>query len=155
MPSDRSNSHEMAITVARTGRRLRPYQAGIISLALALAGCHGSTSYDWTPYQVKGRVLLASGRPLTAGRVTFVSSDGVLPSASGDIGADGKFALSTRAPGDGAVPGRYKVRIEPAQGRNRRPTRPIYPLKYIDEDSSDLFITVQAEPNQLQPITLK
>ena len=125
-----------------------------LPLALALAGCQGSGT-SVTTYEVKGRILLANGKPLTAGRVTFVAADGLRPEASGDLGADGGFVLSTRGSGDGAAPGRYKVRIEPEGAKARRPSRPIFPMKYIDEDSSGLDVTVRAETNQLEPITLK
>jgi hypothetical protein len=110
-----------------------------------------------TTYEVKGRIVLANGKPLTTGRVTFIASDDLRPPASGDLGPDGRFTLTTRDRGDGAAPGPYKVRIEPAEVRTkaRRAVRPIFPLKYVDEDSSGLTVTVRAEPNQLDPITLK
>jgi hypothetical protein len=124
-------------------------------LAVALAGCQGSEALG--TYEVKGRVLLANGKPLKAGRVTFVAADGSRPPASGEIGSDGQFRLSTRDPGDGAIPGLYKVRIEPASGKAqaRRASRPNFPLRYIDEDTSGLAVTVRAASNQLEPITLR
>src|SRR3954454_12179761 len=109
---------------------------------LVLAGCGGSGT-SFATYPVKGKVLLAAGKPLTQGRVTFVAADGLRPPASGDLGPDGGFSLTTRAEGDGATPGEYKVRIEPASGRapSTRTVRPAFPLKYIDEDSSHLTFT--------------
>jgi hypothetical protein len=106
-------------------------------------------------YEVRGKVLLASGKALSEGRVTFVAADGLLPQASGDIRPDGEFTLTTRDPGDGAAPGKYKVRIEPAETKNPRKSRPRFPVRYVDEDSSGLAVTVRAEPNQLEPFTLK
>jgi hypothetical protein len=100
-------------------------------------------------------VRLASGKALSAGRVRFVAADGLLPEASGDIQPDGDFSLTTRHPGDGAAPGKYKVRIEPAQSKKPGKTRPSFPVKYVDEDSSGLTVTVRAEPNELEPFTLK
>src|SRR5437763_1042435 len=122
-------------------RSLRSVLIYLLPLSLTLAGCQGSGASVST-YEVKGRILLANGKPLTAGRVTFVAADGLKPPASGDIGSDGTFALSTRDPGDGAVPGPYKVHIEPAGGTTRRASRPVFPLKYIDEDSSGLAVTI-------------
>src|SRR5438874_2585869 len=87
---------------------------------LAAAGCGGSDT-PFTTYPVKGRILLANGKPLTKGRVTFVAVDGLRPPASGEIGLDGSFSLTTRADGDGATPGEYKIRIEPASGPVRAP----------------------------------
>jgi hypothetical protein len=121
-----------------------------------LTGCQGSQA-PVTTYEVKGRILLANGKPLTTGRVTFIASDDLRLPASGDVGPDGGFTLTTRTPGDGAFPGPYKVRIEPAESKTkaRRAGRPPFPLKYVDEDSSGLTVTVRAEPNHLDPITLK
>jgi hypothetical protein len=123
-------------------------------LPVVLTGCQGSASSVQT-YEVKGKVLLKSGRALGAGRVTFVAADGLLPEAGGEIGPDGAFSITTRVAGDGAVPGKYKVRIEPAAGKNPKKTRPDFPVKYVDEDSSGLVVTVRAEPNQLEPFTLR
>jgi hypothetical protein len=124
-------------------------------LAVILTGCGGSTFSAPTTYEVKGRVVLSNGKPLSEGRVTFVAADGLLPEASGEIQPDGAFSLSTRVPGDGAAPGNYKVRIEPAASKNRRAMRPGFPVKYVDEDSSGLVVTVRSESNQLDPIILK
>jgi hypothetical protein len=124
-------------------------------LAILFTGCSGSSFSTLTTYEVKGRVELPNGKPLAAGRVTFVAADGLLPQASGDIQPDGAFSLSTRVPGDGAAPGKYKVRIEPAESKNRRATRPGFPVKYVDEDSSGLVITVRSESNHLNPIILR
>jgi hypothetical protein len=131
--------------------------AALSSLLLLLAaGCPGSGT-SFTTYPVKGHVLLANGKPLTKGRVTFVADDGLRPPASGELGSDGGFTLSTGANGEGAAPGQYKVRIEPvsAPAPATRAVPPRFPMKYIDEDSSGLTVVVKAEPNELQPITLK
>src|SRR4051794_38051925 len=68
----------------------------------ALFGCQGSSSSEPT-YEVKGKVLLPSGKPLSSGLVKFVSTDGTLPEVSGEIQPDGAFAITTRSPGDGAA----------------------------------------------------
>jgi hypothetical protein len=117
-------------------------------------GCEGARSSPPT-YEVKGKVLLRNGKALNAGRVTFIADDGLRPEATGEIGADGAFALTTRSRGDGAAPGTYKVRIEPAENKNPRKIRLSFPVKYVDEDSSGLVVTVRAEPNRLEPFTLK
>ncbi len=119
-----------------------------------LMGCGGSSSFVPT-YEVKGKVLLPSGKPLSTGRVTFVSTDGLVPEVSGEIQSDGTFSLTTRSPGDGAAPGKYKVRVEPAGRKNPRTRKRDFPVKYVDEDSSGLVVTVRAEPNQLEPFRLK
>jgi len=120
-------------------------------------GCRGSNgALDVTTYEVKGRVVLADGKPLTRGRVVFIPDDETGHEAAGQLGADGGFSLTTARPDDGAAPGRYKVKIEPAPPANaKKVASPAFPLKYIDEDSSDLRVTVKPEANQLDPIRLK
>ena len=83
-------------------------------------------------------MLLSNGKPLSAGLVKFVSADGTLPEVSGEIQPDGGFAITTRNPGDGAAPGKYKVRIEPVGRKDPRKSRLSFPAKYVDEDSSGL-----------------
>ena len=63
----------------------------------------------------------------------------------------------TGGSGDGAPIGEYKVRIEAAAGSisNPKSKKSLFPFKYTDEDSSGLFVTVKAEPNQLEPFVLK
>ena len=129
--------------------------AGAAAL-VGLVGCSGQPTSIGSTYEVKGQVLLADGKPLTTGRVTFLPVDPKVVPASGEIGPDGQFSLTTRSPDDGALPGEYKVRIEPAAAANpKKPARPPFPIKYIDEDSSGLVVTVKAEPNRLDPIRLR
>lgn len=123
-------------------------------LALAASGCSGEGKVSTVA--VEGRVLLADGRPLSRGRVTFVSADVSAPPASGELGTDGAFRLTTRDPGDGAAPGTYRVRIEPAAAPGAPPdAAPPFPTRYVDEDSSGIVVTVRGEPNRLGPFYLK
>jgi hypothetical protein len=122
-----------------------------------LAGLTGCGSKEvWIPevtdqaYPASGKVLLPGGKPLKSGRVELipVKEPGLI--AIGDIAGDGSFALKTREPNDGAVPGEYKVRIMiPEKAEFRRLAR------YRDEDSSRLKVTIKPEPNQLAAFVLK
>lgn len=134
----------------RVRRRTRAY----VGLLAALVGCGGTGGATEPTYPAEGRVLLASDRPLTGGRVALVPEGGLGTPASGEISPDGSFRLTTREPGDGAPAGRYKVRIEPPPpaGKARKPA---FPLKYVDEDSSGLVLTIRPESNRLGPIRLK
>jgi hypothetical protein len=128
-------------------------------LAGSIAGCSDANGFpSASKFEVKGQVLLRDGRPLESGRVVFVPQEPPALYANGEIGPDGRFALSTLKPGDGAAPGRYKVRIEPdpATVAGRHGLRKLrYPARYTDEDSSGITVTVRAEPNALDPIRLK
>jgi hypothetical protein len=145
-------------TRSAAGRWLRAGSLGLGLVALlGLSGCSRGGGSIGTTYEVKGQVLLANGSPLSSGRVTIVPTDPSIVPASGEIGPDGQFSLTTRTPGDGALPGDYKVRIEPAatDANPKKASKPPFPLRYIDEDSSGVKITVRAEPNRLEPIRLK
>ena len=130
---------------------------GSVLILAALAGCSDEYGASEPTFAVTGKVVLADGKPLTAGRVTFVAKDGLKPPASGEIAADGRFALTTRAPNDGAIPGDYKVRVEPAAAvAGNAALRGLrFPVKYVDEDSSGLTVTVKATENALEPIKLR
>jgi hypothetical protein len=142
------------------GRRSRRAGAAVLAAAMAtLSGCGRSDSLpSYQVYEVKGQVLLADGKPLGGGLITFVPKGDMPVSPSGVIGSDGSFALSTGGSGDGAPAGDYKVRVEAPQFQQAAPKarkKPIFPQKYNDEDSSGLVITVRAQSNQLEPIRLK
>jgi len=120
----------------------------VAAVGTAVAGCGQSSFRSGPDYPVKGKILLADGKPLRSGQVVFVSSETAL-SYVGPIGDDGGFELKQ---GDrvGAPAGNYKVRIE--INESSLPKRPgkssnlPFSAKYRDEDSSKLTATVKAEP---------
>lgn len=121
------------------------------ALALALvagAGCGGSSTEHPETVPVKGTVSY-QGKPLTSGTISFVSDTG--QTASGSIGSDGSYTLSTFAEGDGAVLGHHKVSvvaddqpgdIMPGSSPGYKPTKAVVPKKYNDPGSSTLEATV-------------
>jgi hypothetical protein len=109
-------------------------------------------------YEVKGRVLLADGKPLKGGFVTLVPKGDLPLSPGAEIGPDGTFSVVTGGSGEGAPAGDYKVRVEAPQFGTPAPRsrkKPVVPVRYTDEDSSGLVITVKPEANRLDPIVLK
>lgn len=131
----------------------------VVAAWAALAGCGKSDSLpSLKVYEVKGKVLLADGKPLDGGWIYFVPKGDLPLTPSAEIQPDGTFSISTGGSGEGAPPGEYKIRVEtpqlpPANPRSRK--KPIIPTKYNDEDSSGLLVQVRAEPNQIEPIILK
>ncbi len=144
------------------GIRGKVLWAGAAVLA-CLTGCGDGSSApgNATVYEVKGKILLPGGKPLSGGHVYFVPRDGAL-TPEAPIGPDGTFTLVSGPSGEGAPAGEYKIRIEPSdpslfattRPSNRRKTVP-FSAKYLDEDSSGLKVAVKAEPNRLEPIILK
>jgi hypothetical protein len=142
---------------ARGIRRLR-WAGGLVLVAsAALAGCSGRSDAlpAYQVYDVKGKVLLADGTPLSGGLITLVPKGDLPVSPSGEIGPDGTFSIVTGGSGQGAPAGEYKVRIETPQIPRAKNKKPLVPPKYNDEDSSNLAVTVRAESNQLEPIRLR
>jgi len=145
------------IDVDRRHRRTRRLSGLFVAVWAGLAGCRNSDSLPVLQlYQVKGKVLLADGKPLTGGLVTFVPKGDLPVTPSSVIASDGTFSLVTGGSGEGAPPGDYKIRVEapqlPSAANSKKPP---FPFKYTDEDSSGLVITVRADTNQLEPIRLK
>jgi hypothetical protein len=93
------------------------------------------------------------GQPVKDAVVTFTPKEG--RPASGTTDAQGKFRLSTFAPGDGAVPGAHTVTLTVAAGSapppmpgtpeaaNYKPEPLPFPPKYSDAQSSGLTATVE------------
>ena len=130
-----------------------------LSLA-ATAGLFGCGNADSLPklqvFEVKGKVLLADGKPLPSGWISFVPKGGLPVTPSAKIAADGSFSLVTGGSGDGAPSGDYKVRIEAPELRpDPRTRKTIFPNKYTDEDSSGIIVTVLPQENHLDPIRLR
>lgn len=82
-----------------------------VIVLLATAGCGGASG----PVPVRGTVTL-DGQPLANATVQFLAGSPDARDAMGTTDADGAFSLSTFKPGDGALPGKYKVVIQPPAG---------------------------------------
>jgi hypothetical protein len=139
---------------------LRQILGSLSAVALAmLAGCGQTTSLpSYAVYEVNGKVLLANGRPLTGGWISFVPKGALPVTPSAEIRSDGTFSLVTGGSGLGAPPGDYKLRIEAPQFQqvaSKAKRKPLFPTKYLDEDSSGLVVSVRADTNELEPIRLK
>jgi hypothetical protein len=77
---------------------------------LAVLGCSGDDGLG-TRYSVSGTVKY-KGTPVPKARISFVPAgkDGGSQGASGEI-ENGSYSLSTLSPGDGALPGEYRVTV--------------------------------------------
>jgi hypothetical protein len=129
--------------------------------ALFLAGMSGCGSGTKT---VKGTVTL-NGEPFAGAAVTYHPVDPGGRPANGTTDASGNFSLGTYKPGDGALPGAYRVTIgytepvhtvaEPGQGamltvmkqlqqanKASKKVEPKIPLRYNDEAKSGFKATV-------------
>lgn len=143
---------------------LRRHRVGAviaIGFALASAGCGGTKVYP-----VKGKVTF-DGKPMKGGgSIAFMpmtSQEG--KTAGGTIDPDGNYELMTNKPGDGSMPGEFRVVInqvvedEPeavgdGEGGLRKPKVLVaspdrIPEIYGDAYNSPLRATVQTEDNEI------
>ena len=87
-------------------------------MTLALIGCaEGPPSLDGgsiATVPARGKVMLADGKPLTGGMITLepLPEGGSTNQAMGEIKGDGSFDLRSSPTAAGAMPGKYRVRIE-------------------------------------------
>ncbi len=129
---------------------------------LALAGCGTRLSVPSTA-PVSG-VVTYKGKPLQGIRVTL-HAQGATPKAqyipTGQTGGDGKFTLSTGAPGNGAPPGTYVVTFEKPEIGSAAATGSVetevdaFGGKYSDPAKSEYTVTIEKGENSLQPFDLK
>lgn len=88
---------------------IQNWKQSLLALSLlAFAGCSGTEAVPGI-VRVTGEVTL-NGDPVEGATVTF-QPEGAARAASGRTDAKGAFKLTTLNPGDGALPGNYKVMI--------------------------------------------
>ncbi|MGO9462849.1 MAG: carboxypeptidase-like regulatory domain-containing protein [Isosphaeraceae bacterium] len=146
----------MSLTNRVTRARLFRFQAGGLMLLIVVSwvGCSESNPLgEQTFYPVKGRALLADGKPLTSGQVIFVATKSTITSTA-NIESDGGFTFKGLA-GDGLPAGEYKVRIEAGssgsvvKGPGRAPIAKLpFDGKYTDEDLSELTAIVTTDESK-------
>lgn len=128
-----------------TGRILCRFRVLIPLLALLAVGCASGR------HPVNGRVTYEDGTPVEAGTVIGEATvDGKSVGVQGGIDKDGSFSWGTERPGDGALPGTYKVIVVPqalgdaemAEGK-----QPAVAGKYTKFESSGLKFEVKPEKN--------
>jgi hypothetical protein len=148
--------------------RRTPFVRSLVAIASAafLLGCGGDASKPKLG-RVSGKVTY-NGQPVTKGIVSFVPRGGPGAqsgqSATGEIGPDGSYTLTTFENGDGAVLGEHSVLImareeDPAitghgmpipnaQGKLKiKPAKSLVPEKYATATNSPLRFTVQEGSN--------
>jgi hypothetical protein len=130
-------------TARAAGRFITWCLTGLV--VLVLVGCPERSPLEGVQlHPAKGKVLLVDGKPLTSGRVVFVSTKPPVTAAA-TIDGDGGFAFKG-IPGDGLPAAEYKIRIEPGSSGGTKGSRSKMSLpfatNYLDEDFSELKATV-------------
>ena len=132
-----------------SGHLVRFSRAATVAIAAASLACGCSRQ---TPvYPVSGRVTI-DGKPLVDAQISFRPAQG--PEAFGVLDSEGRYRLSTRAAGDGAVAGTHTVTLsqvtvglalEPGvPPKLEKPTPGAMPVpeKYLRAETSGLTATV-------------
>jgi hypothetical protein len=111
--------------------------------AVALSGCG-----DGRPARVPvaGKVLI-DGKPVVIGAVRFTPADG--RPATGELGPDGSFRLTTFEPGDGAVVGMHTVTIHSTEELSPTQFRWNVPKKYQATSTSGLSEKIDGPTDSL------
>ena len=136
----------------------------ILAFALPAGGCGDGAeqkTIDLKDQVVTGKVQLASGKPLTKGRVVLTpvkESDAPL---YGAIGRDGAFTLTAAGlgmagKGMGVTHGEFRVSVETDNYLpGVKPKGLTFPAKYLDPATSELTATITPETKELAPFVLK
>lgn len=122
-------------------------RAALLMALACFAGC-GDGRPERVP--ISGQVLI-DGKPLELGRV-LVHVENHRP-ATGKVGPDGRFELSTYVKGDGCVLGTHQVTVNGGEVINANTIRWHAPPKYDSKNTSGLVIDVE-EANEPKVIEL-
>lgn len=117
------------------------------ALAAALVGLVGCGDSGPKIVPVSGTVFI-DGQPLTYGHIQVVPT-GWRP-ASGRIGADGRFTLTTTEPNDGCAVGTHAVAILAGESITPENTKWHAPQRYADAKSSNLSVTITGPTTDLK-----
>jgi hypothetical protein len=132
------------------GTRFRPAAVGLGAAVLTALGCGGSDGP--ATYPVRGKVVYKGAgdvAKLAGGQVHFESAAGPRVTASGEIAADGTFAVWCHLDGkdrEGVPAGEYKVCVRPPKDDDTPRRGPLHP-RYQTFDKSGLKATVTAGTN--------
>jgi hypothetical protein len=141
-------------THTTSGVRTAPGLRSVLSAAAMAALLVGPFSGCAEPFEhprtfpVSGKVT-HKGQPVPKGTITFQPDQG--QAAVGEIQPDGTYRLSTFSPGDGAVPGHYKIFVIantadptkiPGSTPGWTPPKDLIPPKYNKVETSGLEATV-------------
>ncbi len=122
-----------------------------LAAIVVLSGCLLSTfsgCSDGRPRRVRvaGQVLI-DGEPITLGNIRIVPADA--RAATGSIGPDGSFTLTTFEKNDGCVPGTHPVVITAFETISAGAIRWMAPPTYRDLDTSGLSVTIDKPTDAL------
>ena len=122
---------------------------GVFLVILAVACAAGCGNPNGT-VKVTGKVSIGGQPPPAEGRVTFTvvkPADG-FPNrpAMAKFGTDGKYSATTYDPGDGLLPGSYKIFVECYEtppNMEGKPVKSHVDKKYMNGETSGLELLIE------------
>jgi hypothetical protein len=93
-------------------------------------------------------IVLIDGQPLTKGSVQVMPTGH--RAATGTIGPDGRFTLTTNDDGDGCVTGTHPVRVIGNENVGPSDIRWLAPKKYSSPEESGLKVTIDGPTKDLK-----
>lgn len=140
---------------SRTARsNFAPRRLACVLAILVCCGCDNRPARDLAPVQ---GIVLFDGKPLQEGAIITTPEHG--RGAHGTIDANGRFSLSTRGLGEGAMVGPHQVAVVVTSGDSSAAVNPeaeitlAVPSRYAQAASSGLNIDVK--PNQINDVTFE
>jgi hypothetical protein len=104
-------------------------------------------------YSARGKVVYADGSPVSGGLVVFEKTDGnVTHTCDSPVNEDGTFDLRTKTPGDGVLPGKYRVLVR-AKARSiheKKRSPPNVDPKYEKFETSGIELVVEPKANHFE-----
>lgn len=125
--------------MSRRSDRIRVV-AAIVLAGLAVQGCNRGP----VVVPVSGTVEV-DGKPLTTGAITVIPDHG--RAATGTIGKDGRFTLTTFVPDDGVLVGRHRVVVTAHQDIGRMKIKWLVPAACRDMAGTPLVLEVKGRTN--------
>lgn len=122
---------------------LRVISSAVVALVLLATGCNNGPEI----VPVSGQVFI-DGKPLTHGFIQVAPKG--FRAASGKIGADGRFTLTTEQKGDGCLVGTHPVAIIATESINPSSQRWHAPKKYQDFKTSNLTVSITGPTDSLK-----
>lgn len=116
----------------------------LIVVAVVLAGCNNNGP---KVVPVSG-VVLIDGQPLTRGSVQVMPAG--YRAATGAIGSDGRFRLTTNDENDGCLLGTHAVRVIGNENIGPADIRWLAPKKYATLEGSPLKVTIDGPTKELR-----
>jgi hypothetical protein len=144
------------LAVAEHGACGTAFQAGLVAVLVALAGCSSACTA-----QVSG-IVTHRGKPVPAAVVTFVARGA--PAAFGATDAEGRYSVTVSCPGSGAAGDRHTITIRPAIGISADGitpdpatplVRPDIPTRYQAAESTPLAAEIVAGRATVVNLTLE